>query len=128
LGATSGGVNAAERFELPTPAAEWLGPLAGGLFANQSASIVVVGESQPPMVHALAHVINHFLGNVGQTVSFTAPALADPVNQIQSLRELTEALTRDEVDLLIVLGGNPVFTAPADFEWEKNIGRAKMRL
>jgi molybdopterin-containing oxidoreductase family iron-sulfur binding subunit len=126
LAGKSGAIpNEVGRLELSAAEQEWLAPLADDLLKNKGASLIAVGESQPPMVHALGHVLNHFLGNLGSTISFTAPALADPVNQLQSLRELTEALSRDEVGLLVVLGGNPVFTAPADLEWEKNILRAK---
>ena len=41
-----------------------------------------------PEVHALAHLINHALGNVGKTVEFIARVDAGPADQIGSLREL----------------------------------------
>jgi len=77
-------------------------------------ALVVVGDAQPPVVHALAHAINEALGNVGRTVNYTAPisALAEP--QGESLRQLTEDMAAGQVDTLIVLGGNPVYNAPAD--------------
>jgi molybdopterin-containing oxidoreductase family iron-sulfur binding subunit len=42
---------------------------------------VVAGDQQPPAVHALVHAINESLGNSGKTVIYTAPVVADPVNQ-----------------------------------------------
>ena len=52
------------------------------LLRNKGASLVIAGEYQPPMVHALAHVMNDSLGNVGKTVFYTDPIEANPVDQI----------------------------------------------
>jgi MoCo/4Fe-4S cofactor protein with predicted Tat translocation signal len=103
----------------------WLSSIAEDLLQNGGESIVVAGENQPPMVHALAHLLNHFLGNVGKTVTFTESAGANPINQTESLRELIEALGRNEVEVLVILGGDPVFSAPTDFEFAKHLSRAK---
>ena len=45
-------------------------------------SLVVAGEAQPAAVHALAHAINEALGNVGETVDYTEPVEAEPVDQV----------------------------------------------
>jgi molybdopterin-containing oxidoreductase family iron-sulfur binding subunit len=105
----------------------WISAIAEDLFQNRGNSIVIAGENQPPVVHALAHNLNHFLGSVGSTITFTESAEANPVNQTDSLRELVEALKSDSVEALIILGGNPVFTAPADFLLAENISKAKFR-
>jgi len=39
--------------------------------------------------------------------------------------ELAQALQAGEVETLVVLGGNPVFTAPADLDWAKTQRKAK---
>ncbi|MGO9331455.1 MAG: 4Fe-4S dicluster domain-containing protein [Steroidobacteraceae bacterium] len=97
-------------------------PLPGGALAacardlklNAGRALVVVGDAQPPIVHALAHAINETLGNVGRTVSYTAPILALAESQDESLRMLAEDMAAGHVDTLIMLGGNPVYNAPAD--------------
>ena len=71
--------------------------------------------------------MNSYLGNVGNTVAFTESAEANPVNQVESLRGLIEALKQNEVEALIILGGNPVFTAPADFQFAENLARVKFK-
>src|SRR5262249_21770556 len=68
----------------------WVGPLVKDLNAHRGACVVMAGESQPPAVHALAHWMNQQLGAVGQTVVYTAPVEARPVDQLASLKELVD--------------------------------------
>ena len=91
-----------------------LAACARDLTQHAGRALVVVGDAQPPIVHALAHAINEALAGVGRTVSYTAPipALAQP--QGESLRALTEDMAARKVDTLLVLGGNPVYNAPVD--------------
>src|ERR1035441_628331 len=105
----------------------WSGPVADDLLHNKGASLVIAGECQPPIVHALAHVINDFLGNVGKTVFYTDPIEANPVDQIASLQDLAKDLDSGAVDLLLVLGGNPVFTAPVELGMRDRIQKATLR-
>ena len=67
--------------------------------------------------------MNAALGNVGHTVVYTDPVNANPVNQTESLRDLVSDMRAGKVDLLVILGGNPVYDAPADLgfgDWLKN--------
>jgi molybdopterin-containing oxidoreductase family iron-sulfur binding subunit len=105
----------------------WSGAVADDLLHNKGASLVIAGEHQPPIVHALAHVINAFLGNVGKTVFYTGPIEANPVDQIASLQDLVKDLDSGAVDLLLVLGGNPVFTAPVELGMRDRIQKATLR-
>ncbi len=93
---------------------KWIAALARDLqnMKNHGASVVMAGEAQPPVVHALAHAMNQLLGNVGKTVIHTAPIEEEPVQQGDSLRALVRALDSGQVDVLFILGGNPVYTAP----------------
>jgi MoCo/4Fe-4S cofactor protein with predicted Tat translocation signal len=97
--------------------ANWISALASDLQAHAGTSLIVAGEGQPPIVHALAHAMNEALGNVGQTVVYTDPVVANPQQQAESLRALVEAMNAGEVELLLILGGNPVYTAPVDLEF-----------
>ncbi len=51
----------------------WIEAAARDLSAHPGTSLVLAGNSQPPAVHALAHALNHRLGNVGKTVRYIAP-------------------------------------------------------
>jgi MoCo/4Fe-4S cofactor protein with predicted Tat translocation signal len=104
----------------PAPIAEraraWVGPLARDLRSAGGRSVVIAGEGQSPVVHALAHAMNGALGNVGSTVVYTATPEARPSNQRDDLATLVREMNRGEVGFLLILGGNPVYTAPADLD------------
>jgi len=102
--------------------------IARDLERHRGGSLVIAGEEQPPLVHALAHAMNEVLGNVGQTVYYTEPLEADPVNGIESLRELVGDLNAGKVEALVILGGNPVYDVPADFEFGPALVKAKLRV
>lgn len=101
----------------PTPdkaREEWLAAVAADLEANRKASVVLAGDQQPGWVHAVVHAINAHLGNHGETIQFVEPIEAEPANQYESLAKLVEAMKGGEVELLIMLGGNPVYNAPGE--------------
>jgi len=91
--------------------------LAKDLMTHQGSSAVIVGDHQPASVHALAHLLNTKLGNVGKTVFYTDPIDANPVNQTESIKDLVADMRGGKVDLLIILGGNPVYDAPSDLNF-----------
>jgi molybdopterin-containing oxidoreductase family iron-sulfur binding subunit len=97
--------------------AKLLGVIAKDLQAHKGSSVVIAGDHQPAAVHALAHAINQTLGNVGKTVSYTEPVDANPVNRNESLHSLVEDMRAGKVDLLLILGGNPAYDAPAELEF-----------
>ena len=98
--------------------------IAADLASHRGSSLVVVGRSQPPDVHALAHSLNAALGNVGQTLYYTDPVAANSVNQLRSLSSLVADLDGGKVQMLIVLGGNPAYDAPADLHFADSIQKA----
>ena len=82
------------------------------------------GDGQPPASTRWSHAINHALGNVGKTVVYTEPVEAEPVDHGASLRELVDDMdARRGRDRCVILGGNPVYTAPADLELRRSAGR-----
>ena len=93
---------------------KWIAVLVRDLQKHRGSSLVIAGEEQPPAVHALAHAMNDALGNAGRTVVYAEPVAATPTLQTQSLRELVADMQAGKVALLLILGGNPVFSAPAD--------------
>jgi molybdopterin-containing oxidoreductase family iron-sulfur binding subunit len=122
LGVTQGPKSAAN-----SDVTKWMGGLVKDLMRNQGASLVIAGEFQPPIVHALAHAINAKLGNVGRTVFYTEPIEASPVDQVASLEDLVSDLDSGSVDLLLILGGNPAFNAPVELGLADRLQKARVR-
>ena len=97
------------------------------LQAHRGSSIVIAGEYQPPEVHAIAHAMNQMLGNAGKTVLYTEPVEASPVDQVASLTQLVNDIRAGGVQTLMMMGGNPVYDAPADLDFLEALKRVKLR-
>ena len=69
-------------------------------------------------MHALAFAINAALGNLGRTIVFTKLSSA-PASSLEQLNQLVADLNAGRVKTLVVLGGNPVYTLPADLEFRR---------
>jgi len=104
------------------------GILFQDLLAHRGSSVVIVGDHQPANVHAFAHAVNQALGNVGKTVFYTDPVDANPVNQNESIRELTADIGAGRVDLLVILGGNPAYDFPRDLNFADVLKNGKIPL
>jgi MoCo/4Fe-4S cofactor protein with predicted Tat translocation signal len=100
----------------------------GDLSNHAGSSVVIVGDHQPAIVHALAHTANARLGNVGKTVFYTDSVDANPINQTDSLKDLIADMNGGKVDLLIILGGNPAYDAPADLNFADALKNGKVPL
>ncbi|MGB6812356.1 MAG: TAT-variant-translocated molybdopterin oxidoreductase [Candidatus Sulfotelmatobacter sp.] len=109
----------AEWGRFPDAVAEELG-------SHKERCLVVAGDHQTPNVHALAHRINAQLGNVGKTVFYADPVDANPVNQTDSFKDLVADINAGKVDLLVILGGNPVYNAPADLDFANVLKNGKV--
>ncbi|HZZ71976.1 MAG TPA: TAT-variant-translocated molybdopterin oxidoreductase [Pirellulales bacterium] len=104
--------------------AEWLAALAADLRAHRGRSLIVAGEQQPAPVHALAAALNEALGNVGQTVRYIEPVEVG-LATAGDLATLASDLAQRHVDTLLILGGNPVFTAPVDLAFAEKLAKAR---
>jgi molybdopterin-containing oxidoreductase family iron-sulfur binding subunit len=104
---------------------KFLTAVTADLLANIGRSVVVAGPHQPAEVHALVHRLNALLGNVGRTVFYTEDWAAAEQSDALSLKALTEELNAGKVEALLILGGNPLFTAPADLGFGDAMSKAK---
>lgn len=93
---------------------KFVAALAKDLLAHKGRSVVLAGPRQPAIVHALAAAINQTLGNIGETVSYTRPGRE---SSAVSITELAKEIGAGQVKTLVVLGANPLYTAPADLEF-----------
>jgi molybdopterin-containing oxidoreductase family iron-sulfur binding subunit len=104
------------------PAEEkWASAIASDLLAQSEGAIVLVGADQPPELHALAHALNH---RVAAPITYIAPL--EPVSEThaKSLATLAQALEAGEVEILLMLGTNPVYDS--DLPFARLIPRARL--
>jgi MoCo/4Fe-4S cofactor protein with predicted Tat translocation signal len=94
--------------------------VAKDLQRRAAAALVIAGRKQPPAVHALAAAINEKIGAVGSTVRYV-PVVDDVPSGAAALK----ALIASAPDTVIVLGGNPVFDAPADIDVKGLLARTR---
>jgi molybdopterin-containing oxidoreductase family iron-sulfur binding subunit len=114
---------------LPDLAQRWIEPLTADLRAEgrRRRCPVVVGERQPPRVHALVHAINETLGNAGTSVLYTDP-VAPAAGSLTQLRDLAEEMQSGKVDVLVILGANPVYDAPAGVDFAAALAHVRLRV
>jgi MoCo/4Fe-4S cofactor protein with predicted Tat translocation signal len=112
---------------LSEAATRWVAPLVADLQGARGRSVVIAGDGVPAAVHALAHAMNAALGNVGETVTYTPTVEARPSNQLADLRTLVADMNAGSVEFLLVLGGNPVFTAPSDLQFAAALQKVPQR-
>ncbi len=124
--AASLGAGAAASAGTNPDAAKWTSALSKDLQAHRGRSLIVAGDYQPASVHALAHAMNQTLGNIGTTVTYGASIEASPTDQTTSLNDLVREMERGQVELLVILGGNPVYTAPADLKFSEKLGKVSL--
>ncbi len=115
---------AAHGLELPldggVPAADiddaWVQAVAQDLVDHRGAGLIVAGDRQPAEVHAAVYALNSALGNVGATVTYhQTPDTGSSSDD--DLAALVPAMNEGAVDRLLILGANPVYSAPADLDF-----------
>jgi MoCo/4Fe-4S cofactor protein with predicted Tat translocation signal len=95
--------------------AKFLAAVVKDLKAAGAEALVVAGPRQPASVHALAAIINEKLGS--GAVSYTKPVIDKTNSGVDALKALTGEMSAGQVSTLVVLGGNPVYSAPADLQF-----------
>ncbi len=102
---------------------KWIKAVADELAATRGRAAILIGSRQPPHLHALVHALNAALGNAGTTIG------TYPINDVAErdvatdLRELTADIDAGKVETLVMLGGNPVYDAPADLKFGEKLAK-----
>ena len=93
----------------------WLEPLRKDLLAHRRRSLVLVGERQPPRVHALAQALNSLLEAHNRTLTLI------PSQEFEAgdIAGLARDIAAKRVTTLLTLAGNPLYEAPADLHFDK---------
>jgi Fe-S-cluster-containing dehydrogenase component/anaerobic selenocysteine-containing dehydrogenase len=107
----------------------WIDALVDDLTHSKGHAVVVAGDAQPPVVHALAHAINDALAAVESgLISYIDSPEADATDQQKSLGKLVDDLNNDQVKLLVILGGNPVYNTPGTIDLATAFDKVPLRV
>ncbi|MBW3670508.1 MAG: TAT-variant-translocated molybdopterin oxidoreductase [Acidobacteria bacterium] len=101
---------------------KWLTSVVTNLLGHRGRCLLTAGPQQPVEVHRLVHEINEILGNVGSSLRYV-DAVAPTVDPTESLRLLASEMEAGQVDTLLMLETNPVYSAPADIPFGKLLQR-----
>jgi molybdopterin-containing oxidoreductase family iron-sulfur binding subunit len=107
----------------------WITEVAKDLIVHRGASLILVGKYQPALAHALGHVLNTGLGNLGVTLEYRPSAFrvlnGETSGSYASILELATAMEAGQVETLIILDANPAFTTPKDVNFAGRLGKVK---
>ncbi len=95
--------------------AKFLAAVVKDLKAAGAEALVVAGPRQPASVQALAAAINEKLGSA--CVAYTKPVIDKSNAGVEALKTLAGEMSSGQVSTLVILGGNPVYAAPADLQF-----------
>jgi molybdopterin-containing oxidoreductase family iron-sulfur binding subunit len=87
------------------------------LAASRGRCVVIAGEQSPPEIHAAAYALNAQLGAVGKTVVYTETVNPMPSEQVADLKAMVADINAGKVQWIVMLGMNPMYSAPADLEF-----------
>jgi molybdopterin-containing oxidoreductase family iron-sulfur binding subunit len=112
------GLGSLASFESSGFDAKLIEAIAEDLAKNTGRAVVIAGRRQPSAVHQLVWFINLALSANGTLVNY-------PRNEYRTrsssaaLANLVEKMKAGQVTTLVMLGGNPVYSAPVDLEFSK---------
>jgi MoCo/4Fe-4S cofactor protein with predicted Tat translocation signal len=107
---------------------KFVAALVKDLQAHKGAAVVIPGDNQPPAVHALAHAINGALGAGGNTVIYTETVQVKPQDGTAALKELVGDMNAGNVEMLLIMGSNPVYDAPIDYGFAQAMDKVGLRV
>jgi MoCo/4Fe-4S cofactor protein with predicted Tat translocation signal len=115
--ALRGGTSPTSEFLKEPKVERFLKVLVDELKQNRGRSIVIAGNRQPPEVHALVARINQALEAPGNTLDYVEDPDGDRPAHLRAIADLTRQMAAGQVGTLFILGGNPVYDAPADLDF-----------
>jgi len=112
----------------------FLKAIQADLAAHRGRGLIVVGEEFLPEVHARVAALNAQLGNVGHTITYIeqrdvglpADSSAHFSTNLAAIQTLVRELREKKVQTLLILGGNPVYNAPADLAFSDAMAHAEI--
>ena len=118
------GIASASRADLSEEEHRWLARAGAAIGAAKGRALVTTGVEAGPQMAAWAARINDVIGASGQTLKLTAP-IADLGLETASFDELMADMKSGQVDSLVILDANPVYTAPGSLDVAEALRKVK---
>jgi Fe-S-cluster-containing dehydrogenase component len=80
-------------------------------------AVVIAGPQASAAVHAAAHALNASLGAVGKTVTYVPSIAPIAPEEGADLKTMVADMNAGKVQWLVMLGVNPLYSAPADLDF-----------
>src|SRR5262249_27079858 len=93
--------------------------LAAELTKNKGKSILIARRRQQPEVHAVVARINQTLNAPGNTLDYVEDPDGDRKPHVEAIQEVARAMASGQIGTFLMIGGNPVYDAPADLDFAK---------
>ncbi|MEO7030323.1 MAG: TAT-variant-translocated molybdopterin oxidoreductase [Acidobacteriaceae bacterium] len=98
-------------------APKFMAAVLADLKKSSGRAVVIAGPNASAAVHAAAHQMNASLGAVGKTVVYTQSMAPIPPEQGADMKSLVAAMNAGTVQWLVMLGANPLYSAPVDLDF-----------
>jgi Fe-S-cluster-containing dehydrogenase component len=104
---------------------QFIQQLKADLVGNAGKSVIVGGPRLSRDEREVVRAMNLVLGNQGKTVfHYPVGGIMRP-QRLEENREVREKLDSNSIEALVILGGNPVYDAPADFRFGELVKKVK---
>lgn len=107
-------------------ASRFITAMAKDLGANRGRGVIIAGPRQPAAVHAMVARLNSLIGAYGRTLEYLAVSDAAEPAHMESIKTLGADMNAKRVKALVILGGNPVYDAPADVAFEAGLANVEV--
>ncbi|TVQ65098.1 MAG: 4Fe-4S dicluster domain-containing protein [Balneolaceae bacterium] len=125
LSSSLSGLSAFIGFENEFSSHKWIEVLANELLSNRGTSVISASREHSAELHAVVAVLNHALGNSGNTVTYHRIPHNTDRNEREAFISAVEELRNGTYDTVVLVGTNIRQTAPADLAFEEALSRAQ---
>ena len=99
----------------------WVKAAAKDLFDGRGESIIIGGSSLSKEFHQLIALINY---NLKAPIDYY-PLNMSQVSSVKNFESLCKDMKNGKINNLIILGANPVYDSPVDFDFEESLKKVK---
>lgn len=111
------GVAGVSAGNVPASIATAVDRAASDIQAHRGSAVVTAGAHLSPAVHAVVARINAAIGAIGTTIRYVELPAELASNNLADITAAAEGIRSGAITTLVLIGGNPVYDAPADLKF-----------